>query len=161
MTVLHLQMFALFRSVIGMLAVLALVVQSLSPAMAHDSQSGDGGMWMEICADTGPVLVRLREDGTVAQGEAPAAPHGQCPKCLTCTLCTVDAAAVLRAPEVRVGAGDLRRTHFVTARLCDVLEYAHVRPMTRGPPAATPVKMNAARDGRAMPVTPIQEGGAL
>lgn len=149
------------RSMIGALAVVALVGQLLLPAMAHASMGTDvGGEWIEICADAGPVLVRLRDDGTVEK-RAPQAPgHGTCPKCLTCVTC---------ATMVGINPGDVVPVGVATVacalgRVGDesvvFVSTTWNRPMTRGPPCVTQYKNEMARAGHEMTAT-LTMGGAL
>ena len=151
----------LSRSLTGLLAVVALVAQLMTPTMAHANASGDqSGDWIEICADAGPVLVRLLDDGTVEK-RAPQSPaHGACPKCLTCVTCAgvagVDPGVVAFVEAVA----------FALPLLSDMsgaavfVSKAWERPMTRGPPNAPQYKNDLARAGHVMTANPT-EGGAL
>jgi len=149
------------RSLTGLLAVVALVAQMLAPPMAHANAGGDfGGDWIEICADTGPVLVRVRKDGSVEK-RAPQSPtHGACPKCLTCVSCA-GVAGVDPGVVALIGAGV-----FAVSLRCDMMgavafvSKAWQRPMTRGPPRVPQNRTTLARVGHVMTANPT-EGGAL
>lgn len=149
------------RSLIGLLAVVALVAQLMAPPMAH-ARSGDdlGADWIEICADAGPVLVRLLDDGTVEK-RAPQSPaHGSCPKCLTCVTC-----AGVTGIDSGVVALDTADAFAMPVALGEVVSVVLVntaweRPMTRGPPCVPQYKNEMARAGHVMTANPT-EGGAL
>ncbi|MFY0661555.1 MAG: hypothetical protein JXR15_13775 [Shimia sp.] len=151
----------LIRSLTGLLAVVALVAQMMTPAMAHAAAGGDlGGDWIEICADAGPVMVRLREDGTVEK-RAPQSPaHGACPKCLTCVTC-----AGVSGIESGVVALDAADGFAMPVAVCEAdsvvfVSKAWERPMTRGPPCGPQYKNEMARAGHVKTANPT-EGGAL
>lgn len=149
------------RSLTGLLAVVALVAQMLAPPMAHATAGAKpAGDWIEICADAGPVLVRLRDDGTVEK-RAPQSPtHGACPKCLTCVTCA--GVAGVDPGAVELSSVDV----FAVSLMSDMAEAvafvskAWQRPMTRGPPCAPQNKTTLARAGHVMTANPT-EGGAL
>lgn len=151
----------LSRSLTGLLAVVALVAQLMTPTMAHANASVDqSGDWIEICADAGPVLVRLFDDGTVEK-RAPQSPaHGSCLKCLTCVACAgvagVDPGVVVLNDAVAFALplqGDI-------SGAVVFLSKAWERPMTRGPPCAPQYKNEMAHSGHVMTANPT-EGGAL
>jgi hypothetical protein len=151
----------LCRSFTGLLAVLALVMQMMVPPMAHANAGGDlGNDWIEICADAGPVLVRLRKDGSVEK-RAPTSPaHGSCPKCLTCVTCA-GVAGVDPGVAVIDGAGGFAvSVRNGMAGAIVFVSKAWQRPMTRGPPCAPRNKTTLARAGHVMTANPT-EGGAL
>ncbi len=151
----------LVRSVIGVMAVVALVGQLLAPSMAHAAAGTTlGDDWIEICADTGPVLVRLRDDGTVEK-RAPQTPsHGTCPKCLTCVTC----AGVTGMEPVLITLTGFAPVAFALAGGSETgavfVREAWERPMTRGPPCVPQEKNEMARAGHVMAVT-LKTGGAL
>ncbi|WP_299427113.1 DUF2946 family protein [uncultured Shimia sp.] len=151
----------LSRSLTGLLAVVALVVQMMVPQMAHANASGDqSGDWIEICADAGPVMVRLREDGSVEK-RAPQSPsHGGCPKCLTCVTCA--GVSGIDAGVVALGAADGVAMSVVVCKADSAVfvSKAWERPMTRGPPCGPQYKNEMARAGHVMTANPT-EGGAL
>lgn len=149
------------RSLTGLLAVVALVAQMMAPPMAHARAAAQlGGDWIEICADAGAVLVRVREDGSVEK-RAPQSPaHGSCPKCLTCVSCA-GAAGVDPGVVVKDGVGVFAvslRSDMVGAIV--FVSKAWQRPMTRGPPCAPQIRTTLARVGHVMTANPT-EGGAL
>ena len=151
----------LSRSLTGLLAVVALVAQLMAPAMAHTQAGNDfGSGWIEICADAGPVLVRLLDDGTVEKRTPQSPTHGSCPKCLTCVTCVG-----LTGVDPGVVALD-GMTAFALPLQSDTsdaetfVSKAWERPMTRGPPLAPQYKNEMARAGHVMTATPT-EGGAL
>lgn len=149
------------RSLTGLLAVVALVAQMMAPPMAHANAGGDlGSDWIEICADAGPVLVRLRDDGSVEK-RAPTSPaHGSCPKCLTCVTCAGVAGidpGVTVMDCAGVFAASLKR-HMAEA--VAFVSKAWQRPMTRGPPCGPQYKNEMARAGHVKTANP-KEGGAL
>ncbi|WP_412551745.1 hypothetical protein [Shimia sp. MIT910701] len=149
------------RSLTGLLAVVALVAQMLAPPMAHANVGGDlGSDWIEICADAGPVLVRLRDDGSV-ETRAPTSPApGSCPKCLTCVTCA-GVAGIDPGVTLMDGAGVFAvsvRNDMAGEIVC--VSKAWQRPMTRGPPCAPQNKTTLARAGHVMTANPT-EGGAL
>ena len=149
------------RSLTGLLAVVALVAQMMAPPMAHANAGGDlGSDWIEICADAGPLMVRVREDGSVDK-RAPISPaHGSCPKCLTCVTCA-GVAGIDPAVAVMDGADVFAvsvRNDMAGAIV--FVSKAWQRPMTRGPPCAPQNKTTLARAGHVMTANPT-EGGAL
>lgn len=149
------------RSLTGLLAVVALVAQMMVPPMAHATLRGDlSGDWVEICADDGPVLVRLRDDGSVEK-RAPASPaHGSCPKCLTCMACATNAALDPGTVALDGKVQQVLAQVIVTGDATRILSKAWQRPMTRGPPCAVQYMIEMARAGHVMTANPI-EGGAL
>ncbi len=149
------------RSLTGLLAVVALVVQMMTPAMAHATAGGAlGADWIEICADAGPVMVRLLDDGTVEKRTPQSPAHGACPKCLTCVTCA--GVTGLDSGVVALDAADAFAMSVALGKTDSVVfvSKAWERPMTRGPPCAPQYKIEMARAGHLMTANPT-EGGAL
>ncbi|WP_283427278.1 DUF2946 family protein [Shimia sagamensis] len=149
------------RSLIGLLAVVGLVLQLVSPTMAHARSGADvGADWIEICAEAGPVFVRLLDDGTVEERTPQSPAHGGCPKCLTCVTCAGVAGI---DPGVSTIDGSVAFAALLAIDEADVAVFvskAWERPMTRGPPLAPQRKNEMARVGHVMTANPT-EGGAL
>lgn len=126
------------------LGLLALVLHLFSPNILRASE----GEWIEICATSGPVMMKVDLSGD------DGAPMPPCPKCKHCTLCVtsaitaVDLAVTKQASDVALFA-----VCQTTLRI-DIPERRYQRPLTRGPPA-----LHIDNNTRAASVSAIKIGG--
>lgn len=114
----------------GVIGMLALILHLAAPTMGQAS----GGIWIEICAEFGPVMVEVDLDGTAPVDDKP------CPRCDSCTLCAAaDTGLAGHVQNVLMTVEIASDSPFAASEL-RLTGVRRLRPETRGPPMAAPNK---------------------
>jgi hypothetical protein len=73
--------FRAHRRITSWIAVLAVLLAALAPALSHALASATGNQWIEVCTAQGSKWVQAGQDGS--EREAPASAHlsEHCPYC--------------------------------------------------------------------------------
>lgn len=69
------------RRIISWIAVVAILLAALAPALSHALASATGAQWVEICTAQGSKWIQVGEDGSESGTPASAHVLDHCPHC--------------------------------------------------------------------------------
>jgi len=133
----------------SVLAMLALVV---AQSAAFAAQAREGGVWIEICSEFGPVMAKVDLSGEADADES------ECPDCATCPFCALPDLEVFTAAEAAAKRVQAARVLAALGAQALIANPAQRWPDNRGPPFVQPRQRNGMRDVAEAPVIRDQGG---
>ena len=123
---------SVLRRLLAVLAVLALVMVQVLPSIAAASGAGE---WVEICSDSGVVVVQMDLGGDPAPKQ-----HTTCPDCINCAFCGAVGPADVSADFVTVHFGFTPVEHDAIVTQFVMANPAQFWRANRGPPLVAETK---------------------
>lgn len=113
----------------AVVALCSLVFLQLFPLAASAAGNGE---WIEICSDSGVVLVKVDLSGETEDSNS----HGKCPDCAQCPFCALSGFEAVLAIQPAANHDSLKLGGTFVASQRVMFNAAQFWPDNRGPPLA-------------------------